>query len=208
MKIRNGLFAVLLGAGMAMSASALAALPNLDVTASNASGLPGQTVMPSVSLAISGFNFESFDLEFVFDPSVLSFLPDASTFALNGVVGQLGALPTFSLTDMLEPDGRHVRLSSFSLTPIPVSGNLVVTGAFKIANAAPAGIYHLVASGSFGTDLSGNEPAYSGVATVTVVPEPETWLLWVAGLGLLARRRWQVAQEDWAAHQISILDGE
>ncbi len=69
---------------------------------------------------------------------------------------------------------------------IPVSGPVTLSATFELSNTftGPALI-------RFGGALAGeaDESLFDGSIQVTTVPEPETWLMWLGGLGLLALGR-------------------
>ena len=103
---------------------------------------------------------------------------------LGTITGVVPGYPTFSLT--LSP----ISFTSFSLTNIlPSSTPLIATASlpsFSFSNLA-AGTYQMAVSGN----VSGFGAAFAQY-TVTAVPEPETFAMLLAGLGLMgtiARRR-------------------
>lgn len=189
MKLRNTLFAILAGAGLFISQAASASVPEVDMTTVGAAGLPGQTVMASISLDIDGFTFDAFDLDLTFDPSILTFQPGLSTFTLNGAAGGLPSLPAYSYNATFADSVWHAHVSSFSLVSPTVSGDLVLMGAFQISGAALPGSYPISINGTVASGPVYEEMPFSGSVMVTVVPEPETWMLWLGGVGLLAWRR-------------------
>lgn len=192
--MRTRLMALLSWACLGLSGAAYAVEPPpIDVSVSPVSGLPGSIVHPTLTLDITGFNLDVLDLDLAFDSAALSFLPSASTVTYNGHTVAFTDLPGFSPgVPGIGGDGLwHERYVSFSLFAVPVSGPLVLTGAFKIADAAMPGAYQIVASGYVTTDPVYEQRDFSGIAPlhVSAVPEPETWLLWLGGIGLLAARR-------------------
>lgn len=189
MKLRNKLFAVLGCIGLFISLAASASVPEVDMRTVDVAGLPGQTVMASISLDIDGFNYDAFDFDLTFDPTVLAFQPGLSTFTLNGAVDGLSSLPFYSFSAQFEDSVWHARVSSFSLASPPVSGDLMLMGAFKISDAALPGSYPISINGTVASGPVYEEMPFSGSVMVTVVPEPETWMLWLGGVGLLAWRR-------------------
>ncbi len=193
MGLRNKLLAALTGLLVGLSGTVMAALPTLNLTIFNASGPPGSIVSPTVAFDIDGFSFDSFTLDLSFDPTVLSFLPDASTLTYQNQTIAFTALPGFNIpsgfTDVGGDGQWHQRYAFSTLNPVTVSGSLVLAGAFKIAAAAPAGPYPITVTGSASTGPGFEEPSFSGIATISAVPEPETWLLLLGGLGLIGLRR-------------------
>lgn len=193
MSLYKNLLAVLSASCLVLSGATYASVPDFDMGTVSVSGLPSTVVHPSLSLDINGFDFDSFTLDLVFDPNALSFLSGASTVVFNGVTQPLAALPSYSESAGVDiNDGAwHVRIGSFSLASVPVAGQLALNGAFKIADNAAPGIHQITASGfvSTGPISVCEECTFGGLVAVTVVPEPETWALWLGGLGLLAWRR-------------------
>ncbi len=182
--------ALMFGSAMWFAASGVnASVPDVDFSVTGASGAPGEIVHPALSLNIAGFVFDSFTLDLSYDPSVMTFLPDASTVSYNGSSLAFSALPNFSPpTGGFDELGEwHEYFSSFSLNGVPVTGSMVLTGAFHIAVTAGPGDYLVKAIGAVTTDLVYEERYFNAETLVTVVPEPETWL-WLGGVGVLALR--------------------
>lgn len=160
--------------------------------------------------AITSFNFAfdpntpmaSFDLNVVYDPSLLTLDPVHSTTLYNGATFDPTAL--FGVTDYVgsaTPGLIFAVWSPLSLpNPLPTfSGSAVINLAFTLASASSAPVsfsfdYGTVEGGQavFGL-VNGQVLAAPVVSTITAaVPEPETWALMFAGLSLLAllaRRR-------------------
>ncbi len=187
--------ALILGSAMWLATSgAYASAPEIDWSMTGGAGAPGDVVHSTLVLNISGFDFDSFTLDLAYDPQVMTFLTAASTVAFNGVTIPFAALPNFSPpTGSFDGVGDwHAYFSSFSLNPVPVIGNLVLTGVFQIAGPGAGspipGDYLVRASGSVTTDLVYEERYFNAQTLVTVVPEPESWLLWLGGVGLVALR--------------------
>ncbi len=70
-----------------------------------------------------------------------------------------------------------------------VGGITVKTQVLSGGTSIPAGMYHLMVSG---TGVTGGSASYGGNLVATPVPEPETYAMLLAGLGaigFLARRR-------------------
>lgn len=131
-------------------------------------------------------------MEVSYDPALMNFLPEMSSVDVNGApysfAGMLAALET------LDPDVSHnvapgIVAFSFFLpldgpASVPVSGPVTFSAVFVLAPdfSGPA---YIDFSGAVAGD---EEQLFSGTITVTAVPEPETWLMWLGGLGLLASR--------------------
>lgn len=193
MSTRNHMLAVLAGSWLALAGPALAVepAPVLDLVATDATGLPGTIVHPTFSLDISGFSFDSLTLKLVY-PTSLMLLPGASTvsFAASPAPfdGPLNTLPGYGTGRFAQAGFWHDDITAFSLVGLPVTGPLLLTGAFQIDPAASPGNYSIAVSGFVSTGPLVEEPAFMGMATVAVVPEPETWLLWLGGIGMLLTR--------------------
>lgn len=183
----------------ATSAQAVLAPAEIQLTVSDATGLPGSIVFPTISFPINGFEFDSLTLTLTYDASVLAFQAGASTVTLNGASQALTSLPNYFAGAPTTVGGlQQTVYSAFSVNSVPVTGALVLTGSFQILGGAASGLYPVVFSGSVSTGPGPafDEPDFSSQLSVAVVPEPETWLLWIGGIGMLAtrviRRRRQV----------------
>ncbi len=170
-----------------------AAPPDIPVTTTAATGMAGSTVKPSFSFDVNGFDFEAFDLTLTFTDPVLSFDLGSSTASYNG-----NTMPWANLLAVFLPSGPSAigdvgtfQFSAFSLAPESITGALVLQPAFQIRNGAPLGNTTVTVSGSIGSEPLVGERYFSSDATITVsaVPEPELWLLWLGGIGLLAWKK-------------------
>ena len=94
----------------------------------------------------------------------------------------IGGIEDFAAT----LNGVNLNLSSFTSSAPPVS---VTTQVLAGSTTLPAGMYQLIVSGS---GVTGSSASYGGNIVATPVPEPETYAMLLAGLGvvaLLVRRR-------------------
>lgn len=192
MVLRKHMLAVLAASWLALAGSASAdEPPPLDLVTTNAAGLPGAIVYPTFSLDISGFSFDSLTLKLVY-PTSLTLLPGTSTVSFAATPtpfnGPLNTLPGYAAGRFEQAGFWQDDIASFSLVGLSVAGPLLLTGAFQIDPAASPGSYQIAVSGLVSTGPLIEEPEFTGMATVTVVPEPETWLLWICGIGLLLTR--------------------
>jgi hypothetical protein len=191
MDLRNKLIATIAGLCMGFSGMAIANVaPPVNLTITNAASTPGSLVSPTISFDIGGFLYEAFDLTFSYQASALTFKPQLSSVSYNGVPGPFTGLPAYlpgvaSVTG----DVATVSFSSFAAVGFTVNTPLLLTAVFQINNAALAAPYDISISGSVSTDPDFEERSFSGLATVTAVPEPEVWMLMLGGLGLVAWKR-------------------
>jgi hypothetical protein len=172
-----------LAAGLLIESHAMAAAPMIPVTVTPATGVSGSLVMPAFSLDIDGFVFESFDLTLSYSNAALSFDLGASTVSYNGQIRAWSNLPSFTSNGNV--------FGAFDLNPASISGPLLLKPAFRILPGAPLADTPVAIFGSVGSDPQFGESYFDSSATVTVsaVPEPEMWLLWLAGAGLIAWKR-------------------
>ncbi len=193
MSLRTRLIAAVAGLCMGFSGAAFAVAgpPPVDLTITNASGLPGSLVSPMISFDIDGFVYTSFNLTFSYKDSALTFLPGASTVSYNSTSGPfLSSLPAVTTgPKLVANDVATVTFGSLTLDTFPVNTPLLLTAVFQFKNAVPAGPYDISFSGTVSEDLVYEERGFSGLATVTAVPEPEVWMLLLGGLGLLAWKK-------------------
>lgn len=173
-----------LAAGLLMGTSALAlAPPPIPVTATPATGMAGSMVMPAFSLDIDGFDFESFDLTLTYSGAVLSFDLGSSKVTYNGQQRAWENLPGFF------SNGNF--FSSFDPIAASITGPLLLQPAFQILGSAPLADTTVTIAGSVGSEPLIGERYFDSSTTITVsaIPEPEMWLLWLAGAGLVAWKR-------------------
>lgn len=193
MSLRNKLIATAAGLWMGFSGAAWAVVavpPPLDLTITDASGLPGSIVTPTIGFDVGSLVFKSLDLTFSYKASALTFRPLDSTVLYDGSSHPLNSLPTYALhAQPVVNDVATVTLSSFDLTGIPTTGPFILTAAFGINSLAPAGPYSVSVTGFVAEVPVWEEQSFSGLVTVTAVPEPEAWLLMLGGLGLVAWKR-------------------
>ena len=189
MQIHKKFWAAVFGLLIGLSGAASAA--DIPVTVTPAAGLAGSTVKPSFSLDVNGFAFASFDLSLTFTDPLLSFDLDSSTVNYNGQSRLLADLPAFFSSASVNGDLHTILFSAFAAEPETLTGPLVLRPAFLIRNGAPLGNTSVTVSGSIGEQPLVGERDFNSSATITVsaVPEPEIWLLWLGGVGLLAWRR-------------------
>lgn len=178
----------------------------------NGTAVPGGTAFTSFTIAFTGtYDFISLDMAMSYDPEHLTFNPLLSSVSMSGTpvslpvfltqLAQMQAAPGSDFTfyagqnkpgDLFFGAGYAVEGSR------PLTGNIVVTTAFDLAPSFAAGAQSQVHIERM--EFTDYQLAFSSLAsvetpvtmTVTAVPEPETWLMMLAGLGLMgafAKRR-------------------
>ncbi len=195
--IHGKVLATIAGVLLALSGQNAASADSIDLTVQGAAGLPGSVVHPTVTFPLDGFTFDSLTLTLTYDASVLSFQPGASTVSYNGQTSPFNGLPNFFAGPPQSVGGGQSQTTfvSYTLSGPTIEGPLVWTGAFELLPAIdPRSVHQVTISGLVSTGQLVEEPAFSAQFAIAAVPEPETWLLWIGGLGLLAagvRRRQQ-----------------
>jgi hypothetical protein len=188
MQIRKKVWTAFFGLWAGLSGAVFAA--DVPVTVTPASGLPGSTVKPGFSLAVNGIDFVTLDLTLTFSNALLSFDLGSSTISYNGQSKLWSSLPGFITPPGPLTAGTFL-FGSLDLNSVNIIGPLVLEPAFQVRNGAPLGDTTVTVSGSICCDPVFEERYFDSSAAITVsaVPEPEVWLLWLGGVGLLAWRR-------------------
>lgn len=104
----------------------------------------------------------------------------SDTFNFTGVTGNFNVnlgLFSFGLSAAQNIDFTSV---IFNGTPLTISNGLFVSTANTLANLNVNTPFTLTVNG-----ISGSNASYSGVLNASAVPEPETYTLMLAGLGLV-----------------------
>ena len=162
----------------------------VGVTHTDASGAPGGLAKPTLAFDIgTDYPFSSISMELTYDSSMLTFMTadssvktGADTLSFNDFISALNSVSSILIINDSSP-GLYA-LSAGTLLPLPVSGPVEFTLAFKLANgfSSPSAV-------AYSGLISGNdEDSFNGSMNISAVPEPEVWLLWLSGLGLLATR--------------------
>ncbi len=210
---------MLLAAGVLWMASSLAGavtVPDVSVTGDSIGyGVPGASpAKPTFTIGFSGqFEFLGMGISILYDPQFLAFNAAESAVTFNN---QFYSLPAFlQLLDSVRSMPGYESFSveggddglgelyfgaGFSgLGSETLTGSIVVQPAFNLVSPAfsigmskPVTIAGLIFYDGGGGihELATLDNPYT--LSVTAVPEPETWLMMLAGLGLLgavARRR-------------------
>ena len=198
------------------AAAAMAPEPVSYAGASDASGVPGGLpVAPSFTITLGGtFAFAGMDVAIQYDATKLAFDAGASSVTVDSV---FYTLPTFyELLATLKMDPRYNSLTWLPMTSgpgnlelqvalsdplqsVPLTESIVVSPAFTLLSPAFAIGSQTAVEVTVLNFYDAAGGAYSLASaeipitmTITAVPEPETWLMLLAGMGLVGsviRRR-------------------
>lgn len=190
MKATNTISSILLAAGLGLSVATQAAV----VSSSGAAGIPNGLAYATMNFDIgTDYPFTSFDIAIDYEPKKLSFDAGmstvnvgANTYGFGDFLSLLAANTDYFLANP-DPGNGMYSLSAFALNPIYVSGPVEITVALRLAQDFTSGTSLVNYAGSISGDL--DEDLFSGHFSVSAVPEPGVWMLWLGGLGLLAMRR-------------------
>jgi hypothetical protein len=204
--------ALSLGGGVAQAAMG-PIVPDVAVEgATNGSAVPGGTAFTSFTIGFAGtYEFISLDMTMSYDPARLTFNPLLSSVTVSGSVVPLPAFLTQLAQMQSTPESDFTFYGGQSSAgnlffgagytvdgSLSLTGNIVVTTAFDLASSFTVGTQSLVRIEQL--EFTDVNLVFSPLAsaelpvtmTVTAVPEPESWLMLLAGMGLLgavARRR-------------------
>ena len=200
------LVAVLSLSGPAAHAAMAAVEPVITTSAVDSLSQPGSQALPSFVFDFgSNFDLVGFDVTIQFDETRLSFNAAASTLSLGATTVPLSAalmamqnaLPDFQYipgpggfgaaidTDAFNFNGVYFDPASFYT--VPAGSSVTMTTVFNLLPGFVAGSTPVRVFGNAGDQFS-NFEAFDMTASVAVVPEPETWLMLIGGLGLIASR--------------------
>jgi hypothetical protein len=182
--------------------------PAVSVTANPASlVMPGPGAKASVTLTfefLADYAFNSISLFVNYEKQFLTFNRGDSTV---GVLGAGSTVPLANAAALLtsglpgsdvendNPSVGEYSLSGYTIAtsyPLLAGTKLVLTGVFDLSSSFAAttttNVDMAVYVAGPSADL-GQEDAFPGLrTTVSAVPEPETWMLLLGGLGLIASR--------------------
>jgi hypothetical protein len=173
--------------------------------ATNGSAAPGGTAFTSLTIRFTGiYQFTGAAATITFDPALLTFNPFQSKVSVLGVERSLPAFLTllsqmenlpgsdFDVYGGENPAGTLFFGAGFTLQgSMPLNGNIIVTTAFDLASTMAVGsvsevaLTQLVMADLDTGIVSLAAPGSPLLMTVTAVPEPESWLMLLAGMGLL-----------------------
>jgi hypothetical protein len=202
----------LLGLGSSLSHAAFELPPEPSAVAASLTPSvlvtpgPGATATTSLTFQfLADYDFNAITLVVDYDAGLLQFNRGASTVSLFAPAASTPSNVAFlpAAVALFEPDpdrennnldaGTYV-LNAFLLTgvPLPQGSKLVLNGVFDVTGSFGASTSTQVTiSGSLGGRASDpfTEDVFPSMqTTVSAVPEPETWMLLLGGLGLIASR--------------------
>jgi hypothetical protein len=189
----------------------------IDASGTGASALRGAPASPTFTVNFgtpsSPYDLVALNFDLAYDSAVLTFNPDASTITYNGA----SRVGINTVLKQLAPDSGTVCAGNscsssvpgtftvgwFTLGSVALNAPVTLTAAFIVSPGAAVGSSSTVTlTGTSGANVPVSTDFPFGVRddnylasaaiTVTAVPEPEGWLMLLAGLGLIAtlgRRR-------------------
>lgn len=190
-------------------AHAVVSLPVMSTSGGDAAAAPESQAFPSFMFTFdTDYDLAGFEVKFFFDQTKLSFNAAASTLAVAGTAGTMPATPIPVVLSTLHAASNDFQYSygpadvhdtgfNFSFnaayvnpqnfSTIAAGTTVTLTGVFDLLSPFKAGQTEQVRVFGDAFDAGSFEP-FSVTANVTAVPEPETWLMLLGGLGLLASR--------------------
>lgn len=184
----------LLGMGLVVGSAAQAAV---NVTHTLAAGPSSDVVMAKLSFDLgTDYPFTSLDFHVEYNPVNLAFDAGLSTVTVEGATYGYAQFLAAWAAGMNEQDDLQVNsdtgnglysLAAYVVNPVAVTGPVEVDIALRLAPAFTSGTTSVFYSGQIAGDL--DESQFSGDFSISAVPEPETWLLWLGGLSLVLARQ-------------------
>lgn len=179
---------------VALFSTATAQANNWWSYSSALTGAPGGQVTATWNFDIGDnypFNGANFSMEY--DPASMGFLAEGSKVTVNATeydfldvladLSSLGGDMTSNVSSGMVAFSVYLPVFP-ELVSIPVTGPVTLSATFELASTF-TGPAFIDFEGAVGGE---EESLFSGSIQVTAVPEPETWLMWLGGLGLLAAR--------------------
>ncbi|MCB2008254.1 MAG: PEPxxWA-CTERM sorting domain-containing protein [Rhodoferax sp.] len=200
------LVAVLGLSGTAAQAAVSIPEPALSTSTVDAVSQPGSQALPSFVFNFdSNFDLIGFDITVQFDPTKLSFNAAASTLSFGAstvtlpaaLMAMQTALPDFIFSPGAGDFGTAINTGEFSFNgayfaptsffPVPAGSSVTLTGVFDLLPGFDTGSTPVRVFGNASDQFFAFEE-FDMTASVSAVPEPETWLMLIGGLGLIASR--------------------
>lgn len=188
-----------LAAGCALCLTTAMAQAAVNTTAIDASALPGGKAMPVLNFEFDAeYEFTTLTLWVNYDPTLMTLNVADSTWFMDGEEYELDGQLLSSIFDFYVPNddtGSYSLSAGFFTGHLPIpAGSITIKGVFDLEPGFLAGMSTDVSISGFMTstaaDLDPSQMDEFGLtATVTAVPEPETWLMLLSGLGLVVAQR-------------------
>jgi len=196
----------MLAAGCALCLTTAMAQAAVTTTAIHASALPSGKAKPALNFEFDDvyddvYEFTTLTLWVDYDPTLMTLNVAESTLTMGGMDYGLNGLLLSSIFDFYVPNddpanGRYSLLAGFDFPqyyPIP-AGSMTIKGVFDLEPGFLAGMStDVVIYGTLTSTAADVDPFlgddFDVTATVTAVPEPETWLMLLSGLGLVVAQR-------------------
>ena len=168
---------------------------------------PGSEALPSFVFTFdANYDLAGFDVSIEFDSTKLSFNAAASKFTTsagtstlaeafsalkNGSCNFLGtpdlvSFPTEDKSGLFSFGGAF--LDPMYSLPIAAGSSITLTGVFNMLPGFKSGSALVRVYGNAGDAVFNSLDEFDVTAAVSAVPEPETWLMLLGGLGLVASR--------------------
>lgn len=171
------------------------------VTGTGSVGEAGSIVAPTFTLDFGqSLQLINFNFNWEFDSEYLTFRKDISTISYGGqemglatfidlIKSQFGSSPQYmSLEGVVTTSGNK----KYDYTIFPsgfesaeVFGQAIIKMVFELSANTPFGYTTEVSFAGNLVDLDENETPFSANATVQAVPEPQLWMLWLAGMAIV-----------------------
>jgi hypothetical protein len=175
--------------GLCMLLCGASAQAAVRVTHSVAAGASSDVVFARLNFDIgTNYPFTSFDMSLNYNPAKLllelglsSVKAGDNTYGLSAFISLLDEA-TEDLLLHTDPVEGMYSLGTYVMDPLLVTGPVEFVIALRRAPDFTAG----TALVSYSGNISGNnEDSFLGEMNISAVPEPQTWLLWLGGLGLV-----------------------
>jgi hypothetical protein len=189
-------------------AQAAVGIPEPVITTSTVDSVsqPGSQALPSFVFVFGAdYDLAGFDITINFDPAKLTFNAAASTLTTSAGTSTLAQVANGLINGpgnfLFSPDpdfGTAIDTGTFKFggsffdpnffLPVSNGSSFTLTGVFNMRTTFTSGTTDVQVVGTAGDFAFNPFEDFGGTATVTAVPEPETWLMLLGGLGLIASR--------------------